>query len=66
MSHVFKDYLIIRYMTSSFSYILWYCDCDINYCDVTLSFFTKFKIRRRRERSQNNGREVEKKQVYYS
>jgi len=73
MSHVFKNYLIMRYMTSSFSYVLWYCDCDIDCCDVILSSFTKFKIRRKRERSQNknkrnwnNGRKVEKEQVYYS
>ena len=64
---------IIRYIISPFSYVLWYCDCDIGCCDIILSSFTKFKIRRRRKRSQNknkrnwnNKREVEKEQVYYS
>ena len=50
---IFKSYLIIRYIISSFSCITWCCDS----CDITLFSFIKSKIKRRRKKKRENLKE---------
>ena len=60
MSYIYKSYPIIKYITSLFSCVIWFCDSNSNSFDIILLSFTKFKIKSKskREKSKEKIRET--------